>query len=63
MQKHNYNSEIRAIIEREGWGLPLPPVKRLTSLSRWHQAAFWGLRVYVTAMLGVVAYAFFHGVR
>ncbi|MBV8262439.1 MAG: hypothetical protein JOY87_01295 [Candidatus Eremiobacteraeota bacterium] len=61
MQKlHHYaDVEIEAIIRQEGWDRPLAPVHRV-QLSGWFSLAFWGLRIYVAAMLAVVGYAFFH---
>ena len=51
--------EIEGIIREEGWDRPPAPVKQVR-LSGWFALAFWGLRVYVLAMLAVVSYAFFH---
>ncbi len=61
MQKLNEYSahEIEAIIRDEGWDRPLVPVHRVTP-SGWFAFAFWGLRVYIVAMLAVLGYAFLH---
>jgi hypothetical protein len=54
--------EIQGIVREEGWDQPLAPVRRVR-LTLWLEVAFWALRVYILAMLGVVGYAFFHAAR
>jgi hypothetical protein len=50
-------SELNAIAEVEGWGVPPPEVARVV-LHPWQQAVFWGLRVYIVVMLAIVAIGF-----
>jgi hypothetical protein len=50
-------SELNAIAEAEGWRVPPPEVARV-ALRPWQQAVFWGLRVYIVVMLGVIAIGF-----
>ena len=52
--------EIRRVIEQEGWNEPLAEVERIR-LSPGQQAVFWGLRIYVVLMTGLVVWAFLHG--
>lgn len=55
---HNH-SDLDAIAVREGWHVPPPEVIR-TTLRPWQQAVFWGLRIYIVAMLAVMAVGFAH---
>ena len=52
--------DIRRLIELERWHEPLAEVSR-TRLTPRQQVVFWGLRVYVLVMAGVVVWAFLHG--
>ena len=54
--------EIRDVLQSEGWDRPLPPIVPIKP-SRGMAAIFWTLRVYVAAMVLVVAYAFAHGMH
>lgn len=54
--------EITDILHGEAWASPLKPVTRVKP-SGWLAAAFWGLRVYVVLMLGVVVFAFVRGIH
>jgi len=51
------HSDIDAIAVREGWDVPPPEVTRIV-LRPWQQAVFWGLRIYIVAMLAVMAVGF-----
>ncbi len=51
---------VRRLIVAEGWGQPLPEVRRMR-LSARQQGVFWGLRIYVMVMTAVVGWAFLHG--
>lgn len=60
-QLHEFDpTDIRRLIEREGWEKPLPPVQRVPLTPR-QQIVFWGLRLYVVVMTAVVVWAFLHG--
>lgn len=43
----------------EGWHVPPPEVSRIV-LRPWQQAVFWGLRLYIVAMLAVIIVGFAH---
>jgi hypothetical protein len=49
--------DLRAIADSEGWRVPPPEVTRVV-LRPWQQAVFWGLRVYIVAMLAVMVVGF-----
>ncbi len=51
--------ELTAIAHDEGWLVPPAEVTRV-ALRPWQQAVFWGLRVYIAAMLVVMAIGFAH---
>lgn len=56
----NYDkSDLHAIAQSEGWHIPPAEVSR-TVLRPWQQAVFWGLRIYIVAMLAVMAVGFAH---
>ena len=50
-------TDLDAIAVREGWHVPPPEVTRVV-LRPWQQAVFWGLRIYIVAMLAVIAVGF-----
>ena len=50
-------SDLDTIAVREGWHVPPPEVTRVV-LRTWQQAVFWGLRLYIVAMLAVMAIGF-----
>ena len=50
-------SDLDAIALREGWHVPPPEVTRVVPRP-WQQAVFWGLRIYIVAMLAVMAVGF-----
>lgn len=50
-------SDLKTIAVREGWHVPPPEVTRVV-LRPWQQAVFWGLRIYIVAMLAVMAVGF-----
>ncbi len=52
--------DIRSLLETEAWTQPLAPITR-SKFKPWQQAVFWGLRLYIVAMLIVVFWAFWHG--
>lgn len=53
------DAELHAVARDEGWLVPPAEVTRV-ALRPWQQAVFWGLRVYVAAMLVVMAIGFAH---
>ena len=53
------DAELTAIAHDEGWLVPPAEVTRV-ALRPWQQAVFWGLRVYIAAMLVVMAIGFAH---
>jgi hypothetical protein len=55
----NDDAELTAIAHDEGWLVPPAEVTRV-ALRPWQQAVFWGLRVYIAAMLVVMAIGFAH---
>ncbi|HEV2263872.1 MAG TPA: hypothetical protein VGR79_05005 [Stellaceae bacterium] len=50
-------SDLDTIAVREGWHVPPPEVTRIV-LHPWQQAVFWGLRIYIVAMLAIMAVGF-----
>ena len=50
-------SELAAIARGEDWLKPLPEIRRVV-LHPWQQAVFWGLRLYIVAMLAVIGWSF-----
>ena len=50
-------SDLDAIAYSEGWHVPPPEVTRVV-LRPWQQAVFWGLRIYIVAMLAAMAVGF-----
>lgn len=54
--KH-YDADFDGIASSEGWHDQPPEVSRIV-LRRWQQAVFWGLRIYIVAMLAVMAVGF-----
>ena len=60
-QLHEFDHDaVHRLITAEGWDQTLPEVKRIR-LSTSQQVVFWGLRIYVVVMTGVVGWAFLHG--
>ncbi|MDA8389141.1 MAG: hypothetical protein M0Z76_00070 [Gammaproteobacteria bacterium] len=59
-QRDISQAELAQLLRDEGWDKPLAPV-RLKTLKPWHQAVFWGLRLYIVVMLIIVIWAFGHG--
>ena len=53
----NFDADLSAIVRDEGWHVPPPEVTRVV-LRPWQQAVFWGLRIYIVVMLGVMAVGF-----
>ena len=53
------DAELTSIAHDEGWLVPPAEVTRV-ALRPWQQAVFWGLRVYIAAMLVVMAIGFAH---
>ncbi len=53
------DAALTAIAHDEGWLVPPAEVTRV-ALRPWQQAVFWGLRVYIAAMLVVMAIGFAH---
>ena len=51
------DADLQALARREGWHVPPPEVTRVR-LRPWQQAVFWGLRLYIVVMLGVMAVGF-----
>jgi hypothetical protein len=51
------DQDLRAIADSEGWRVPPPEVTRVV-LRPWQQAVFWGLRLYIVAMLAVMVVGF-----
>lgn len=49
--------DLRALAHSEGWHVPPAEVTRVV-LRPWQQAVFWGLRIYILVMLGVMAFGF-----
>jgi len=53
----NDGPELDDLARAEGWYAPPPEVTRV-QLRPWQQAVFWGLRLYIVVMLGLMAVGF-----
>jgi hypothetical protein len=53
------NDDFQALARREGWHVPPLEVRPIRHRA-WQQAVFWGLRLYIVVMLGVMAVGFAH---
>lgn len=51
-------NHLAALADEEGWLAPPPEISRI-KFSRWQQAVFWGLRVYIVIMLVIMGWGFY----
>jgi hypothetical protein len=54
--------DIKALLKSEEWTKPLAPVTR-TRFKPWQQAVFWGLRLYIVALLIIIFWAVLKNAR
>jgi hypothetical protein len=55
----DFEDALAALAMEENWLAPPMEIGRV-ALRPWQQAVFWGLRIYITVMLVVMGWGFYH---